>query len=134
MANKRIYLGGTCNESNWKNRLISYLDKDTFSWFDPVVDDWDGEARTNELCERAMCDFCVCTITPKMTGCYAVAEVVDDSNKRPEKTVFVLLKSDDGFHFTEGQRRSFAAVANIVSKNGGRVFDNLKSAAIWMAS
>ena len=26
-----------------------------------------------------------------MEGCYSIAEVVDDSNKHPEKTVFVYL-------------------------------------------
>lgn len=33
--------------------------------------------------------------TPKMTGTYSIAEVIDDSNKRPDKTVFCILEFDD---------------------------------------
>lgn len=34
-----------------------------------------------------------------MTGVYSIAEVVDDSNKRPEKTIFTILKEYDDTKF-----------------------------------
>lgn len=88
---KKVFLGGTCNESTWRNRIIVMLDID---YFDPVVDDWTVDCMKRELQERKLCDFCLYTITPKMTGVYSIAEVVDDSNKRPDKTILVILKDD----------------------------------------
>jgi hypothetical protein len=65
-----------------------------------------------------------------MTGVYSVAEVVDDSNKRPDRTVFVRLRDDGDSKFDEGQWRSLGAVAQMVEKNGAAVFTDLKSAAL----
>lgn len=129
----KVFLGGTCNESTWRNRMMIYLYDEGLEYFNPVVDDWNNTAQENELHERESCNFCLYAITPKMAGCYAIAEVVDDSNKRPNKTIFVLLKDDDKLRFTEGQWKSLVSVANIVTRNGGKVFEDLKSAAMWMA-
>jgi hypothetical protein len=125
----RVFLGGTCNESNWRNLIIPQLNID---YFNPVVDDWTEDCMEKEKEERATCSFCLYTLTPKMTGVYAVAEVVDDSNKRPEKTILVLLRNDGKERFTEGQWKSLWALAVMVKKNGGKVFDNLKEAAVCM--
>jgi len=130
---KRVFLGGTCNESVWRNRMMIYLHSDGLDYFNPVVDDWDEDAQQNELKERAACDFCLYAITPKKTGDYAIAEVVDDSNKRPEKTVLVLLRSDGEARFSQPQWKSLGAVARMVKRNGGQAFDNLKSASLYMA-
>lgn len=67
-----------------------------------------------------------------MTGVYSIAEVVDDSNKRPKRTVLVLLKNDGREKFTARQWKSLGEVAKMVFTNGGRVFSNLKLASIWM--
>lgn len=74
-------------------------------------------------------------VTPKMKGVYSIAEVVDDSNKKPKQTIFVRLRSDGvGVKFDEAQWRSLGAVALLVEKNGVKVFDNFKSAAIFINS
>ncbi len=129
---KAVFLGGTCNESTWRNRMIVYLHEEGLKWFNPVVDDWTEGCMLREIQERIKCDFCLYTITPKMAGVYSIAEVVDDSNKRPERTVFVLLRDDGNEHFDEGQWKSLGAVASMVKRNGAQVFDNLKSAVVWM--
>ena len=129
---KKVFLGGTCNGSNWRNDMKILLQREGLEYFDPVVDDWNEEAQTRESEEWESCDFCLYTITPKMIGTYAIAEVVDDSNKRPEKTVFVMLYIDDEESFTERQWRSLMQVGYMVMQNGGLVFDNLKSAAMDM--
>jgi hypothetical protein len=125
---RRVFLGGTCNESTWRDEMMDYLYAWGVEYFNPVVDDWNDEAYKNELREREICDYCLYTITPKMTGVYSIAEVVDDSNKRPEKTVFVVLE-EAGEVFTDGQMRSLKAVATMVEKNGGKSFNDLKSAS-----
>lgn len=55
-----------------------------------------------------------------MTGVYSIAEVIDDSNKRPEKTVFAFLFDDDGAVFDAGQIRSLDRVGRMVESNGGK--------------
>lgn len=127
----KVFLGGTCNESTWREHLIELL---TIDYFNPVVDDWTPECMENELKERDECDYCLYTITPKMTGVYSIAEVVDDSNKRPEKTVFVILEQDNPSRkkFREGQLRSLYAVAELVKSNGGKFFSSLEDAANYI--
>lgn len=125
----KVFLGGTCNESSWRDELISMLQID---YFDPVVDDWTPECQTEELRQRELCDFCLYTITPRMTGVYAIAEVVDDSNKRPEKTVFCVLAADGELAFTPGQLRSLDAVARMVERNGSKAFRSLKECADYL--
>jgi len=131
---KRVFLGGTCNNSTWRNRMMVYLHDEGMEYFNPVVDDWNDDAMENELRERETCDFCLYGITPKMTGVYLIAEAVDYSNKRPGKTVLVLMREDGKERFTEEQWKSLGNVALIVQFNGGLVFDSLKRAAVGMAA
>ena len=50
-----------------------------------------------------------------MIGSYSIAEVVDDSNKRPNKTIFMFLKEG----FDKGQIKSLNKVGDMVLLNGG---------------
>ena len=131
---KRVFLGGTCNESTWRNRMMGYLCDEGMEYFNPVVDDWDDNAMANELRERETCDFCLYVITPVSDSVFSIAEVVDDSNKRPEKTVFVLLRDDGKEKFTPQQWKHLGQVAKMVKRNGGMVFDSLKHAAVEMGA
>ena len=126
----KVFLGGTCNGSTWREKIIPMLDID---YFNPVVDNWTEECQKREIEERENCDFCLYTITPKMKGVYSIAEVVDDSNKRPDKTIFVLLETEDGGNkFNETEWKSLVVVSLMVTKNGGRVFHSLEDAAFYM--
>jgi len=127
---KKVFLGGTCNNSTWRNIFIPML---TIDYFNPVVEDWTTECQERELQERANCDACLYVITPEMTGVYSIAEVVDDSNKRPDKTVFVFINSENK-KFTAQQEKSLQAVAVMVINNGGTFFSNLEDAAWYVNS
>ena len=123
----KVFLGGTCIESDWRDKLIKKLEID---YFNPVVKDWNDEAYKEELKQRKICDFLLYVITPKMTGFYSIAEVIDDSNKNPSKTIFCYLKTDkndkdEKIKFENHQIKSLEAVAKMVSKNGGKCFDSL---------
>ena len=123
----KVFLGGTCNESNWRNRIITML---AIDFFNPVVEDWTPDCMAEEIRQRETCDIVLYAITPKMTGTYSIAEVVDDSNKRPKRTVFVRLREDGKERFNDGQWKSLGAVAQMVERNGATIFTDLKSAAI----
>jgi hypothetical protein len=120
----KIFLGGTCNESTWRDELIPHL---TIDYFNPVVKDWTPECMKEEIKQRQECDLCLYVITPKMTGVYSIAEAVDDSNKRPAKTIFVRVRKDGDQKFTDSQWKSLGAVANMVYLNGGLSFDEITS-------
>lgn len=126
---KKVFLGGTYNNSIWRDWIIPKL---IIDYFNPVVDNWTKECQAREIKERAECDFCLYTITPKMKGVYSIAEVVDDSNKRPGKTIMVLLVRDELDEFDDTQWESLYAVARMVASNGGKVFYNLHYAAEYM--
>ena len=130
----RVFLGGTCNESTWRNRMMIHLHEEGIEWFNPVVPDWTEDCMAQEIKERKLCDYVLYTITPKMIGVYSIAEVVDDSNKKPDKTILVLLHDDGNLHFSKDQWKSLSAVAKMVIHNGGQVFDNLKSAAVYIGA
>lgn len=124
--NKEVFLGGTCNDSQWREQLIPLL---KCNYFNPVVKDWNEEAQKEEIEKRETCDYVLYVITPKMTGVYSIAEVVDDSNKRPEKTLFCIITNDDNNEFTEHQLKSLKMVKNLVRANLARTFETLEDVA-----
>ena len=131
---KKVFLGGTCNESTWRDRLIEILEID---YFNPVVDDWTEECYQEELRQRELCDYCLYVITPRMRGVYSIAEVVDDSNKRPEKTIFCIVTADfsdtgDIIMFDEQQLKSLDKVGVMVQNNGGKYFRTLREVAKFL--
>lgn len=132
---KKVFLGGTCNGSAWREDLIKLL---TIDFFNPVVPNWTPECQEEELKQREECDFCLYVLTPKMTGFYSVAEVVDDSNKRPNKTVFCLLDKDvdstDGtpLTWTAHQNKSFTATEKMLMANGAMVCGSLQEVADYL--
>ena len=125
----KVFLGGTWAESKWRDELIEMLEID---YFDPIVSDWDFEAQQRELEERESCDFVLYVITPEMQGVYSIAEVVDDSNKQPDKTLFCVLQEGGNKEFTEGQLKSLSAVMDMVDRNGALVFADLEDIADWL--
>jgi len=53
-----------------------------------------------------------------MKGVYSIAEVIDDSNKNPDKTIFCILNKDDKSEFDEDQLKSLNAIGKMVEENG----------------
>lgn len=121
----KVFLGGTCNETAWRSELIPMLNID---YFNPVVDDWTPDCIDIENGEKQICDFNLFVITKEMTGVYSIAEVVDISNKFPNKTVLCILYNG----FDEGQRRSLKAVEALVKSNGANIFSSIDEVADFL--
>lgn len=130
MGNK-VFLGGTCNNSKWRELLIKKLKID---YFNPVVDDWNEEAQKKEVYERKNCSFVLYVITPLMKGVYSIAEVVDDSNKRPKKTIFCVLEKEGEENFDKSSLKSLNQVKKMVEENGAKVFDTIDEIADFLNS
>jgi len=119
---KKVFLGGTCNGSLWRNDVIKKL---KIRYYNPCGEEWTPQMMEEELRQREECDFCLYVITPKMEGFYSIAEIVDDSNKRPEKTIFCFINGDEEKTFSNVQIKSLQQVARMVKQNGASVFKTL---------
>lgn len=122
---KKIFLGGTCNNSTWRNKLIPILEKYHIQYFNPIVDDWTEECVKIENEEKDICDCHLYVITPKMTGVYSIAKVIESVHLSNKLTIFCYIKIDDNICFTEGQLRSLDNVGKLVIKHNGIVCNSL---------
>lgn len=67
-----------------------------------------------------------------MEGFYSIAEVIDDSNKRPGKTIFSFLLEDEGETFSEYQRKSLEQTAKMIKENGAKFFTTFEEIADYL--
>lgn len=129
---KKVFLGGTCYSTTWRDKLISMLKID---YFNPVVEDWTEDCRLEEIKQRQICDYCLYVVTPNMEGFYSIAEMIDDSNKRKDKClVCFLMIGENGRFFTKKQNNSIIAIKKLIIANGGKVFETLEEVAEFLNS
>lgn len=121
----KVFLGGTCSGYKWRNELIPMLKCD---YYNPIVKNWSEEDRLREVRERETADYVLYVITSGIKGVYSIAEVVDDSNKRPEKTIFCVLDKDMNFQM----KHSLEAVKKLVATNGATVCTDLIEVAHFL--
>lgn len=116
----RVFLGGTCNGSTWRDDLIPLL---TIPYFNPVVPDWTEAARKQEVLEKQACDIHLYVITREMIGVFSIAEAVDSVHEARVKTVFQVMGTEG---FGKGQIKSLLAVAELIGRhtNGYSSFDS----------
>lgn len=124
-----VFLGGTCNGSQWRETLKPML---KIGYFDPVVKDWNETAQLLEIEKRKTCDYVLYVITPLMVGFYSIAEAVEDSNKRPYSTIFCYLSEDDRIGFTSHQLKSLKSTAKLIENNGAKCFSSLEELAEFL--
>lgn len=122
----KVFLGGTCNNSTWRDELIPML---TVDYFNPVVTDWTPECQEVEIREREAADIVLYVITPLMTGMYSIAEAVDDSHIHHGKVIFAVLDVDAGQSFTPHQIKSLEMTGKMIARNGGAFCRSLAEVA-----
>lgn len=125
----KVFLGGTCSGWKWRDELQPLL---KCNYYNPIVRNWSEKDRIREVQERENADYVLYGITNGIKGVYSIAEVVDDSNKRPEKTLFLnLYKEDDRAH-TKQMAHSLKAVENLLKENGVKCFTSIKEVADYL--
>jgi hypothetical protein len=125
----KVFLGGTCNNSTWREELIPQL---TIEYYNPAMENWTKEAQQQELHERNVCEFLLYVIVPPMAGYYSIAEVVEDSIKQPHKTIFCVLPSTNGVSFGDKEYHSLTAIKELVLRNGATVCNSLSDVATYL--
>lgn len=126
----KVFLGGTCSGYKWRDKLIPLLKCD---YYNPIVKNWSESDRLREVNERKTSDFVLYTITNGIKGVYSIAEVVDDSNKRPEKTIFLnLYQEKENDRLTKQMSHSLKAVENLLKNNGVKIFNSIDDVANYL--
>ena len=121
----KVFLGGTCNESTWRDELIAKLEEIDFDYFNPVVEDWTPECQDIEIYEKANnCNIHIYVITNKMKGVFSIAEAIESVFNKDKKTIFCVLDGFDG-DFPDYQVKSLEAVGRMVERNGGKYVSSL---------
>lgn len=131
VKSNKAFLGGTCNGSKWRDRVIKKLKID---YYNPIVKTWTDDVYQREIEERQSSKFCVYVITPKLKGFYSIAEVIDDTHDKTKTTVFCYLKTDAGQRFGKFQIKSLEAIGKMVIKNGGVWVKNLNELVNYLNS
>lgn len=125
----KVFLGGTCAGRDWRSELIPLL---KINYFNPIVDNWTEENKKEENRQKEICDYNLYVITEGMSGVYSIAEVVEDSIKKPNGTIFCIdirnIKVD------EEVMNSINAVKDMVIDNGAYHFDSLNDVANFLNS
>lgn len=107
---KKVFLGGTCNGSTWRDELIPHL---TIDYFNPVVEDWTPECQEEEERQKEFdCDTHLYVITSDMKGVFSIAEAVESAMRQDKTCVLAIALGG----FDKQQANSLRAVANLVSK------------------
>lgn len=112
MKANKVFLGGTCCETTWREELIGNIQID---YFNPVVDDWTEDCIEIENKEKeTLCNIHLYVITSDMQGVYSIAEAVQSSLTKGVSTIFHVVP--DGF--SRSQIKSFEAVRALLISNG----------------
>lgn len=131
----KVFLGGTCNNSTWREKLIPMLN---CKYFNPVVSDWTEDCQKMENYQKALVKVQLYVITPLMKGVFSIAEAVQSSNDNPEGTVFCYLESDilpeengelSMLSFDKAQLKSLKATADLIANNGSHICTTIEECA-----
>lgn len=114
----RVFLGGTCNNSTWREELIPLLEID---YFNPIVEDWTPECKAIEDDEKKnKCNIHLYVITSEMTGVYSIAEIIDSAwDMTKDCYVHVITEG-----FTDTQLKSLKAVVQLANERGAVIIGN----------
>lgn len=109
----KVFLGGTCNETTWRDELMPHLDVD---YFNPVVDDWTEECQGIERIQKGSnCNIHLYVITCEMTGVFSIAEAIESAMTAGKVCIFHVIPEG----FSRGQLKSLEAVCEMVRAHGG---------------
>lgn len=137
----RIFLGGTCTGTTWRNEFIEQLEGYNVEWFNPVVEDWTSECQAIEEDEKNhKCDVHLYVLTPEMQGVYSIAEIVNSCWQAQMygtnvKYVALYILGDWDTHQAKSLCATINLCTNICPNNfEGQFVHNSKNAAMNLLS
>lgn len=126
-----VFLGGTCNNSTWRDKLIENL---TVGYFNPVVLDWTEDDIQIENDAKAEAEVLLYVITPAMSGFYSIVELTHDACLETNKIVIVCFLLDDNeLTFNEHQIKNIKASKDLLTNNTKAIImDSIDEIAIYL--
>lgn len=118
----KVYLSGTVQSAFWNDKFES---SPQLSYYIPVSESGSVSEMEKNKKEWELCDYCVHLVTPEMKGFQKIVELVDESNKQSEKTLYCFLVENNGESFSEHQIKSLNKIGEMVKKNGGEWLKDL---------
>lgn len=124
-CNMKVFLDGTACSAQWQNYICERL---KINYILYTNDDRSEETLRKRDKDKEQCDFVLYIVSPKMQHFDMIFESVDDSNKRPKKTIFCFVPSDEDLSFTNHQNKSLVATGKMIQRNGGFWFETVDEA------
>jgi hypothetical protein len=114
----RIFLGGTCADTTWREEFIKEIEGSEIEYFNPVVKDWTPECQAIEEDEKNnKCDTHLYVITKEMMGTYSIAEIINSAWQAVvygTKVNFVIFAVLNEGTWQKHEIKSFNAVMEMV--------------------
>ncbi|MBX2843759.1 MAG: hypothetical protein KTR26_18455 [Flammeovirgaceae bacterium] len=126
-----VYLGGISSENDWREFVIPQLQ---INHVDPFQLNAVEGIQEKLFKLKDDCNFIFYLFRPGMNEFLCVPELIDDSNKFSEKTVYVANFENKDKIFTNHQKKSLEAIGKMVERNGGRWFKTLEEAIVFLNS
>lgn len=112
MKTNKVFLGGTCAGSNWRDELIGLIQ---INYFNPVVEDWTPNCKAVEDAEKeSMCNIHLYVLTSESLSVYSIAEAVQSSLTKGKVTIVHVMP--DGF--SNERLKHLDAVCDMIRGNG----------------
>jgi hypothetical protein len=108
---QKVFLGGTCNNDIWREKLIPELNKYNIDFFNPVVSNWTPDCQKEEDRQKKICGIHLYVITPNQTGFYSFAEIVDSFVFSNSWTIFAFYKEG----WDTGKLKSLEAIRRLLT-------------------
>lgn len=127
-----VFLGGTCNGSTWRQKLIPQLN---IAYYDPVVEQWTPADRDQEEVAKERASILVYMLSPKQDGRYnfveaAVSAMKVTFRKGNQRVIIIMPDEDDDRITTEAQKKSNAAIRQLLEEESViEIYTNLEEVA-----
>lgn len=96
---KILFLGGSCGDTTWREKLIPKLESVGLKYFNPVVEDWNEEAQKAEEYAINYSDTILMLISPRTSSIYSLYELAKYTSTN-RKVIFTYLDEDEDKSFT----------------------------------
>jgi hypothetical protein len=127
----KVFLGGTCNGSTWRDELIPKLKID---YFNPVVDDWTPECQAEEERQKnEECKIHLYVITQQLKGVFSIAEMIESAcNSEVVTVIYIQYEDGEGCVFNKPMKMSLEATEKMAHKHGAFIMNNLNDVATFL--
>jgi len=119
-----VFLGGTCNNSKWRDKLIEMLH---IPYFDPRVNEgeWNNNCAKQEEAAKVKATIIVYAITPKQHGYFSLVEMAVSACLVKNKRIYIaFLNEDEEYEFTDRQLSSNQAIKELLTNVSNAEFFN----------